>query len=90
MMRTPTPCEGASPADVRGGARRGGGREGPGAVGTRVSGARTCGWCGRVTAEFIVHDIDADHGPTEVVWCRDWRACHTARGARSGAASRES
>jgi hypothetical protein len=28
-----------------------------------------------------VHGIDADHGPTEIVWCRDWRGCHAARGA---------
>ncbi|MFI0897766.1 hypothetical protein [Streptomyces sp. NPDC020983] len=40
---------------------------------------RICGWCGQPTDDFIVHDIEADHGPDAVVWCRDWRACHPAR-----------
>lgn len=44
--------------------------------------SRPCGWCGRPTDDYLVHDIETDHGPAEVVWCRDWRACQLARAAR--------
>jgi hypothetical protein len=41
-----------------------------------------CGWCERPTDDYITHDIATDHGPAAVVWCRDWRACQSARAER--------
>ncbi|MFI0717836.1 hypothetical protein [Streptomyces sp. NPDC021224] len=53
-----------------------------------MSATRTCGWCGRGTREYLVHEIDADHGPAEVVWCRDWRACRAAARRNVGVRAR--
>lgn len=41
--------------------------------------SRRCGWCGRDTEDFIVHEVETDHGMDAVVWCTDAVGCNAAR-----------
>jgi hypothetical protein len=40
---------------------------------------RTCGWCDRTTTDYIVREIETDHGPDHIVWCKDVNDCRAAR-----------
>jgi hypothetical protein len=41
--------------------------------------ARRCGWCGRDTDDYIIYEIETDHGTDPVVWCTDATGCSAAR-----------
>lgn len=41
-----------------------------------------CGWCGRQTDDYIIRDLDTDHGPLRILWCAAWGPCSDARAAQ--------